>query len=113
MKGSNGNGGVGVVTCRGDLNAASMVKLKSTLARILHQNRKRLILDLAKARHVDFSGLGILIERLQKIRAMHGDIRMIHVRPEISKTFDQAGVSCLIESFESKTDAIRSYSAAA
>ena len=90
-----------------------MVKLKSTLARLLHQKRKRLILDLARARRADFSGLGILIERLQKIRAIKGDIRVIHVRPGVSRAFEQTGVSRMIESFESKTDALRSYHATA
>ena len=112
MKASEGSRGVSVLICNGDLTAASMLKLKIRLARLLHQKRKRLILDLARAKHADFSGLGILIERLQKIRAMRGDIRMIHVQPEISQTFDRMGLNQLIESFDSKTDAIRSYQVA-
>ncbi len=109
MRSSNGSKDVSILICRGDLNAASMVKLKNSLSRLLNQKRKRLILDLAKARHADFAGLGILIERLQKIRAIKGDLRVIHVHPEVSKTFDRIGVSSMIESFRSKTDAIRSY----
>ena len=104
---------VNVLVCRGDLNAASMVRLKNTLSRLLNQRRKRLILDLAKARRADYSGLGILIERLQKVRAMHGDIRIINLRPEVHKTLDRAGISQVIESFGSKADAIRSYQVAA
>ena len=106
---AHGKTEVNVLVCRGDLNAQSMVRLKSRLSRLMNQNRKRLVLDLARAKRADFSGLGILIERLQKIRAMRGDIRVIHVQPAVSKTFDRTGISQLIESFESKMDAIRSY----
>jgi len=57
-----------------------------------------MILDLARARRADFSGLGILLERLQKLRAMNYDVRVTNVHPEISKAFEQIGVRDLIES---------------
>ena len=106
---ANGGREISVLICRGDLNAASMVRIKNTLSRLLHRNRKRMILDLAKARRADFSGLGILMDRIQKIRAMRGDIRIINMRPEVSQTFDKAGVNRLVETFPSKHDALRSY----
>lgn len=109
MKPSDSARNVSVLICKGDLNANTMLKLKHSLTRLLQRKKKKLILDLAKARRADFSGLGILIERLQKIRAEQGDIRMIHVRPEIHKTFERTGISSMIESFDSKLDAIRSY----
>ncbi len=104
---------VGILICRGNLNAESMVRFKNQLARLVNKNRTHLVLDLANAKQADFSGLGILIERLQKVRAMRGDIRMVHVQPGVSKTFERAGVHQMIESFESKQDAIRSYQVAA
>ena len=106
-------GEVSVLICNGNLNAESMVRFKSQLTRLINRNRTRLVLDLARAKRADFSGLGILIERLQKVRSMRGDIRMVHVRPSISKTFERVGIDQMIEAFESKQDAIRSYQVAA
>lgn len=114
MKASaNGGRDVSVLVCRGNLDANSMIRLKNTLARLLHQKRRRLILDLAHAERADCSGLGIFIDRLKKVRAMHGDIRMINVKPTLSRTFDMLGVNRMVETFDSKQEAIESYHMAA
>ncbi|MBI4387683.1 MAG: STAS domain-containing protein [Candidatus Omnitrophica bacterium] len=109
----NGVKSINIVICQGDLNAASMIRLKNRLARLIHQRRKRLILDLGKAKHVDFSGLGILMERIQKIRSMRGDVRLVNLQPEVSETFDRMGINRFVESFDSKADAVRSFQVAA
>lgn len=112
---ANGNHkpNVSVLTCNGDLNAASMVNVKNRLARYLNQPNKRLILDLSKAKHFDFSGIGILIEHLQKIYAKQGEeLRVINVRPEISETFNRLGLQRFIVTFSSKGEAIESFSSA-
>ena len=105
---ANGHKVVSVVICNGNLNADSMIRFKTSLARLLHQKRKHLILDLAKARRADFSGVGILMDRLQKIRAERGDLKIINMRPSVSKTFQRIGADQVIETFASKTDAVRS-----
>ncbi len=110
---TNGVKNVNIVICAGDLNATSMVRLKHRLARLIQQNRRRLILDLAKAKRADCSGLGILMERIQKIRAMHGDVRLVNLQPRVSETFDRMGINRFVESFSSKADAVRSYQVAA
>ena len=109
MKISNGRNGIGVLTCHGNLNAASMVRLKNSLSRLMNQNQKRFVLDLGRARRADFSGLGILIERLQKIRALRGDIRIVRVRPAVSRAFNQIGLNRMVALFGSTSEAIRSY----
>ncbi|PIQ85413.1 MAG: hypothetical protein COV74_08860 [Candidatus Omnitrophica bacterium CG11_big_fil_rev_8_21_14_0_20_45_26] len=106
---SNQPKNISVIICHGDLNAHTMIRLKHTLSRLIGQKRRRIVLDLAKAKHVDFSGLCILIERLQKVRSLRGDIRVINIQPEVSKAFESVGVHKMIESFESKHEAIRSF----
>jgi len=110
----NGNhkSNVSVLTCNGDLNAVSMVNVKNRLARYMTQ-RRRFILDLSKAKHFDFAGIGILIERLQKMHPKQGgELRVINVRPEISETFNRLGLQRFIVTFSSKSEAIQSFSSA-
>ena len=100
---------VDVLRCRGDLNASSMVLIKNKVSRLMHKNRKNVLLDLGKTQHVDLAGLGILVERIKKIRSVDGDIKLCNVRPQVLQTFCLVGVSKLIESFESEEEAIRSF----
>ena len=103
--------GVDIVRFRGDLDAAEMIKIKNRLTRLLAQNHKKLLLDLRHARRVELAGLGILVDRLMKIRAQKGDIKLCNLRPEVEKTFRLIGVGGLMESFPSEEEAIRSFAA--
>ncbi len=103
--------GVEVLRFQGDLNASGMIKIKNRLTRLMNKNHKKLLLDLKQARHVELTGLGILIDRLMKIRAQKGDIKLCNLRPEVEQTFRMIGVSGLMESFHSEEEAIRSFAA--
>jgi len=103
--------GVEVLRFEGDLSASEMTKIKMRLARLLKRNQKRLLLDLKKARRVELAGLGILVDRLMKIRAEKGDIKLLNLNPEVERTFQMIGVNGLMESFASEEEAIRSFAA--
>ncbi|MCM8775656.1 MAG: anti-sigma factor antagonist, partial [Candidatus Omnitrophica bacterium] len=60
-------------------------------------------------RRVELAGLGILVDRLMKVRAQHGDIKLFNLRPEVEKTFQIIGVNGLMESYPSEEEAIRSF----
>ena len=65
--------GVEVLRFQGDLNASEMIRVKNLLTRLLNKNQKKLLLDLKETRHVELAGLGILVDRLMKIRAQKGN----------------------------------------
>lgn len=103
--------GVEVLRFQGDLDASEMIKIKNRLTRLLNKNHKKLLLDLKLAKRVELAGLGILVDRLMKVRAQKGDIKLCNLRPEVEKTFRMIGVSDLMESFHSEEEAIRSFAA--
>ena len=105
------NMGVEVLRCDGDLNAGEMIKIKDRLTRLLNRNQKNLLLDLKKTKRVELAGLGILVDRLMKVRAQKGDIKLCNIRPEVEETFRMIGVNDLMESFHSEEEAIKSFSA--
>ena len=103
--------GVEVLRFEGDLNAVEMIKIKNRLTRLLNTNHKKMLLDLKNARKVELAGLGILVDRLMKVRASKGEIKLCNLRPEVEKTFQMVGVSGLMEAFHSEEEAIRSFAA--
>lgn len=105
------NANVDVLRFNGDLNALSMIKMKDRMNRLLNRNHKRLLLDLKETRHVELAGVGILVDRLRKVREQKGDIKLFNLRPEIEKTFQIIGVNGLMETFSSEEEAIRSFAA--
>lgn len=100
---------VEVVICQGDLNATHMARISHKVSRLVNQNHKHVLLDLGRARRVDLAGLGILIERLRKVRQLHGDIRLCNLRPCVSETLRLVGINGLIQSYESREKALESF----
>ena len=103
--------GVEVLRFHGDLNASEMIRVKNRLTRLLNKNHKKLLIDFKEARHVELAGVGILVDRLMKVRAQKGDIKLCNLRPEVEKTFQMIGVGDLMESFRSEEEAILSFAA--
>lgn len=103
--------GVEILRFHGDLNADEMMKVKSRLTRLIAKKHKKLLLDLSEAKRVELAGLGILVDRLMKVRSVKGDIKIFNLRPEVEKTFRMIGVSGLMESFNSEEEAIKSFAA--
>ena len=104
-----GRAGVDVVRCAGDLDAKHMVRVKNRLSRLMNQNKRFMLLDLKRARRVDLAGLGILVDRIQKLRMLKGDIRLFNIHPEVSNTLRMIGVSGVIETFPTAEEARRSF----
>lgn len=101
--------GVDVLRFNGNLDALNMIKMKDRMNRLLSKNHKRLLLDLKETKHVELAGVGILVDRLRKIREQNGDIKLFNLRPEIEKTFQMIGVNGLMETFSSEEEAVRSF----
>lgn len=110
--GGNGRVQVNVLRCPGDLNAARMVKIKTRFHRLLNQNRRFFLLDLKQAHHADLAGLGILVDRMRKIRSLKGDIRLFNLRPEVDETLRMIGLNRVIETFGNEEEARRSFQVA-
>ena len=108
----NGKGSVDVVRCPGDLNARQMVEMKSRFNRLLSRNRRFFLLDLQQANHADLAGLGILVDRIRKVRSLKGDIRLFNLRPEVCDILKIVGLNEIIETYPTEEEARRSFQAA-
>jgi anti-sigma B factor antagonist len=103
---------IDVVRCPGDLNASHMVAMKSRVQRLVNQKHKFFLLDLQDAHHVDLAGLGILVDRIKRVRSLKGDIRLFNLQPEVMKTLRMVGLMQVIATFHNEEAARQSFQAA-
>ena len=103
---------VHIVRCEGNLDAARMVEVKGRLNRLLNQTRRFVLLDFARTRQMDLVGLGMLMDRIQKVRALKGDVRLFNIRPRVLETLRQIGAEGLLDTYSSKEEAVRSFQVA-
>lgn len=103
--------GVDILRFQGDLSSDEMIRVKNRLTRLLNKNHKKLLLDLEETKRVELAGLGMLVDRLIKIRERKGDLKLINLRPEVKQAFEMVGVSGLLQSFQNEEEAIQSFAA--
>ena len=100
---------VNVLVCEGDLDAPHMARISTKVSRLMNRRHTNVLLDLRKTRFVDLAGLGILVDRLRKVRQLEGDIRLCNLRPRVLETLRLVGLNGLIQSFETREEAIESF----
>ncbi len=92
-----------------NLQAAKVVNLKNKVNRLMNKKHFKIIVDLKSAKKMDVAGIGILVEKLIRMREKKGDIKLCQLRPEVSRVMDRMGVASLFETFTSREDALKSF----
>ncbi|OGW82319.1 MAG: hypothetical protein A3G33_11485 [Omnitrophica bacterium RIFCSPLOWO2_12_FULL_44_17] len=105
----NGKNPVDVVRCGGNLNATQMVHLKNRLSRLVNQNHRYFLLDLKRARWIDVAGISILVERIQKVRSLRGDIRLVNLQPKVQEMLHYLGIDDMIETYSNEEEGVQSF----
>ena len=100
---------IDILDVAGDINALDMVRVKNRLDGLIRKNHTKIILHFKNARHIDFIGLGILVERLRRMRALDGDLKIVGLNEYILKLFKKTGVNKLIDTYSDTVDALRSF----
>ena len=71
----------------GDIVAAAVPELRSTMRGIVEEGIRDLVVDVAGVRMVDSSGIGLLIAAYNSLRKVGGRMTVIHASAEILELF--------------------------
>jgi len=85
------------------------VAFRTSVQGLLALGRIKLVLDLDGVTHVDSSGVGMLVAKLQSIRKLGGDIRLVHLAARYERLLTTMRVLPLFKVFEDEASAVQSY----
>src|SRR5262245_24954473 len=85
------------------------VALRTSVQELLARRRTKIVIDLEGVTHVDSSGVGMLVAKLQAIRRLGGDIRLAHLTARYQRLLTTMKVLPLFSVFEDETAAVQSY----
>lgn len=92
------------VSLDGRLVAACAEDLKEALAGKI-EAKPQVLFDLTKMTHIDSSGLGVLVQTLQKAKASGGTARLACLQPHPRIVFDITKVFRIFEIYDSIAEA--------
>ncbi len=106
-------GMVTVLRLDGDIDEGGVEALRTALYECMTQAQFNLVVNLADVRFISYMGVGVLVERLRKLRAFKGDMKLVGMNLYAERLFRMVGVSSLFDTYETEAQAIHVFQEAA
>ncbi len=91
-----------------ELDASNTGEFKRDIAPIL-QAHPRLVLDLAKVRFVDSSGLGAMLSCLRQLSARNGDLKLCGMSKQVRALFELVRMHRIFDIYGTREEAVRAF----
>jgi anti-sigma B factor antagonist len=87
--------------------------LRDNVNTLLGQGHKKLILNLADVPYIDSAGLGEVVRTYTTVSRQGGSLKLLNLTKRITDLLSITKLLTVFETFESESEAVRSFSASA
>src|SRR6186713_1686087 len=84
--------------------------LKDKLHSLLHQGKKKVLLNLAEVQYVDSAGLGAIVSAYTTMTREGGSLKLLNVTKRLQDLLSITKLLTVFETFDSEDEALRSFS---
>jgi anti-sigma B factor antagonist len=103
------DGEITIIELSGEVDAQRSPEIKSKIRSLIGEGKAKLVVDLAKVKYMDSSGLGVLVSGLKAARKENGDLKLSTLQAEVQNIFELTQLNKVFEIFENQADAIKSF----
>jgi len=103
------DGEITIIELSGEVDAQRSPEIKSKIRSLIGEGKAKLVVDLAKVKYMDSSGLGVLVSGLKAARKESGDLKLSTLQSEVQNIFELTQLNKVFEIFENQADAIKSF----
>ena len=93
-------------------NEDEIVELKDVFNVCKVDKQRNLIFNMEDVEDISYTGIGVLVQGLRQARSMGGDVRLASLDNSLAKSFSCAGALPIFQSFETESEALRSFAPA-
>jgi anti-sigma B factor antagonist len=93
-----------------ELDAGNTEEFKRDMAPVLDANKK-VVLDLAKVRFVDSSGLGSFLSCLRNVNGRGGDLKLCQLAEHVRTVIELVRMHRMLDIFDTREEAVRAFGA--
>ena len=87
--------------------------LKDKVNSLLNQGVRKIVLNLAAVPYIDSAGLGEIVRTYTTVSRQGGSLKLLNLTKRITDLLSITKLLTVFETFESESDAVRSFSASA
>jgi anti-sigma B factor antagonist len=85
------------------------VALRSAVRRLLEENKKKILLNLAKVGYIDSSGIGELVSSYTAINKDGGELKLLNLTQKLQDLLTITKLLTVFDVYESEADALNSF----
>ncbi|MFH2013078.1 MAG: STAS domain-containing protein [Pseudomonadota bacterium] len=98
-----------IIDVKGDVDIEKMEEIKNVISSLMDKDKHKVVLGLKNTKHINYSAINVLVERLQKLRQYHGDLKLVGVNDYLNNIFRVAGAYNQFDSYASVENAVKSF----
>jgi anti-sigma B factor antagonist len=98
--------GVSILAIAGEVDLGSAPPLREALAPILDGEKPRLLLDLTGVHFMDSTGIGVMVNALNRVREKSGTCAFCGVQPRVHRILQIAGLLKALPLYENRESAL-------
>ena len=106
----NSLGDVYTLHVTGEIDHAEMVEIRNAIADLIREGHANVVLSLREVRHVNYLSIGVLVERLKRLRICGGDLKLVGASGYLRNIFTTVGAWEFFDAFDSVEEALSSFS---
>jgi anti-sigma B factor antagonist len=84
--------------------------LKDKINSLVHQNRKKILLNLEDVPYIDSAGLGEIVRTYTTVSRQGGQLKLVNLTKRITDLLSITKLLTVFETYETEPEAIKSYS---
>ena len=92
------------------INHSEMADIRNAISDQIREGHVKVIISLAEVESINYFSLGVLVERLTRLRSCGGDLKFVGMNNYLKNAFTLIGIAGAIENFESVGEAKMSFS---
>jgi anti-sigma B factor antagonist len=86
--------------------------LKDKINSLVHQGRRKIVLDLAEVPYIDSAGLGEIVRTYTTISRQGGSMKLLNLTKRITDLLSITKLLTVFETYDNEADAVRSFASA-
>ena len=87
--------------------------LKDKINSLLHQDRRKVILNLEGVPYIDSAGLGEIVRTYTTVSRQGGSLKLLNLTKRITDLLSITKLLTVFETYDNEADAVRSFSSSA
>ena len=103
------SGPISVVYVTGSLTSFEVGGLRTTIAALVKQGRKKIVLNLDGLLYLDSSGIGELVRNYMTVIKSGGEMKVVGLKPKVQQIFEVTQLHQIFEEFRDETEALESF----